>query len=137
MSLIIRDALPGDAPALTRLNSIAMGYGYPQEKTAQKLDMLIADCRNKLLVAETDGAVIGYVHLVDYDLLYNDSLKNIMGIAVDPAHQRKGVGKALLCAGEAAGVRLVSGESRTGAHAFYRSLGYQGNKFQLNLKKIF
>lgn len=141
---LIRDARLSDGPALTRLNETAMGYDYPLEKTEQRLAALITDPRNKLLVAEIDGAVVGYVHLVDYDLLYSDPLKNIMGIAVDSAYRRRGIGKALLDAAEAwaretgaAGVRLVSGESRTGAHAFYRSLGYQGNKMQLNLKKMF
>lgn len=87
---------------------------------------------------------MGYVHLADYDLLYADHMKNIMGIAVDPSCRRLGIGKKLLEAGEswaketgADGVRLVSGETRTGAHALYRSLGYEGNKMQLNLKKLF
>lgn len=49
---------------------------------------------------------------------------------------------ALLAVGEewarsvgAVAVRLVSGESRKGAHAFYQNLGYQGNKLQRNFKK--
>ncbi len=37
----------------------------------------------------------------------------------------------------AAGVRLPSGETRVGAHAFYRSLGYAGTNMQLNLRKMF
>lgn len=81
---------------------------------------------------------------MDYDLLNFGPLKNIMGIAVDPKYRRIGIGKALLETGEewardsgAEGVRLVSGEGRTEAHAFYRALGYDGNKMQLNLKKMF
>ena len=104
----------------------------------------LADGRNKIFVAELEGRVIGYVHLADYDVLYAPPMKNIMGIAVSPQYRRKGVGRVLLEAGEkwaaetgAAGVRLVSGESRTEAHAFYRSLGYQSPKRQINLKKVF
>lgn len=140
--VLIRDAVSGDAAALTRLNQIAMGYDYPEEKTAGKLEKLLNSGRDKILVAELDGQVVGYLHLVDYDVLYADHMKNIMGIAVDPERRRMGIGSALLEAGEAwakatgaDGVRLVSGESRVGAHAFYRSLGYAGNKMQLNLKK--
>ncbi len=142
MRFYIRDARPEDAPALTWLNKVAMGYEYPEDKTAEKLALLLNDGRNKILIAELEGSVVGYLHLVDYDVLYGEHLKNIMGIAVNPAYQRRGIGKSLLTAAEnwakkqgAAGIRLVSGESRTGAHAFYRSLGYQGNKMQLNLKK--
>ena len=67
---------------------------------------------------------------------------SMMGIAVSSACRRQGVGSALLAAGEewarsmgAVAVRLVSGESRKGAHAFYQSLGYRGNKLQRNFKK--
>lgn len=141
---IIRDAMASDATALTGLNTTAMGYDYPLEKTAKKLEALLNSGRDKILVAEQDGRLVGYLHLEDYDVLYNDHLNNIMGIAVDPSCRRQGIGKALLEAGEAwakeqgaEGIRLSSGESRVGAHAFYRALGYEGNKMQLNLKKLF
>lgn len=142
MAVNIRGANADDAGALTALNQTCMGYGYPMEKTAAKLKALLSSSRDKIFVAETEGRVVGYVHLADYDVLYADHMKNIMGIAVDPSCRRQGVGRALLEAGErwakesgAEGVRLVSGESRVGAHAFYRALGYTGNKMQLNLKK--
>ncbi|MCI9192306.1 GNAT family N-acetyltransferase [Acutalibacter muris] len=140
----IRDAAITDASALYRLNCVSMGYDHPEEKTAAQLEKLLDSGRDKLLVAEIDGQVVGYLHLVDYELLYAGPLKNVMGIAVDPEHRRMGIGKALLEAGEkwaresgAEGIRLVSGESRVGAHAFYRALGYEGSKMQLNLKKMF
>lgn len=143
-SYTVRKALASDAQALARLNAVAMGYEYPAEKTAAQLEALLGSGRDLILVAEMDGRAVGYLHLQDYDLLYSDHLKNIMGVAVDPACRRQGIGRALLEAGEAwarstgaAGVRLVSGESRKEAHAFYRSLGYEGSKMQLNLKKMF
>lgn len=144
MEVKIRPARLEDAAALTELNRDAMGYDYPGEKTKIQLEKLLSDGKNGIFVAETAGEVVGYVHLVDYDLLYSDHLKNIMGIAVRSDCRRMGIGKMLLTAAEewarasgAAGVRLVSGSTRTGAHAFYRSLGYEGNKMQLNLKKRF
>lgn len=140
--IIIRDAEEKDAAALTELNRLEMGYGYPEDMTGKKLSLLLKSGKDKILVAELDGQVVGYVHLNDYDVLYADHMKNIMGIAVSSSHRRCGIGAKLLTAAEdwaresgAAAVRLVSGESRTGAHAFYRSLGYEGNKKQLNLKK--
>lgn len=87
---------------------------------------------------------MGYVHACDYELLYAPPMKNIMGIAVLKAYKRRGIGRALLEEVEVwarktgcAGVRLVSGAAKTGAHAFYRQCGYSGNKMQLNLKKMF
>ena len=142
--MTVRDAVLRDAPSLYRLDCESMGYDYPEDKTAAQLEKLLSNGRDKILVAEIDGQVVGYLHLVDYDLLYAGHMKNIMGIAVDPEHRRMGIGRALLEAGEewakadgAEGIRLVSGESRVGAHAFYRALGYKGNKMQLNLKKMF
>ena len=49
--------------------------------------------------------VIGYAHLVDYDVLYAPSMKNIMGIAVSPQYRRKGVGRVLLETGGKVGRR--------------------------------
>lgn len=142
--MTIRDAVLEDAPALCRLDRVSMGYDYPEEKTAVQLGKLLHSGRDKILVAEIDEKVVGYLHLVDYELLYFGPMKNIMGIAVDPERRRMGIGKALLEAGEewaresgADGIRLVSGESRVGAHAFYRAVGYEGCKMQLNLKKMF
>lgn len=140
--IVIRSVAPEDSEAITRLNRESMGYDYPPKKTEEQLNKLLSDGRNGIFVAELEGCTVGYVHLCDYDLLYNGHMKNIMGVAVDPACRRMGIGSMLLAAGEkwaretgADAVRLVSGESRTGAHAFYRSLGYEGNKMQLNLKK--
>ncbi len=142
--IIIRDASPADAPALSLLNQQEMGYDYPSEKTRQKLERLLMGGHDKILVAELAGRVVGYVHLNDYDLLYAGHMKNVMGIAVSSDCRRRGIGARLLSEAEdwarasgASGVRLVSGETRTGAHAFYRSLGYEGTKRQLNLKKSF
>lgn len=141
-AVLIREALLADAPALARLNTVAMGYDYPEDRTAEKLAVILADSRAKILVAELAGRVAGYLHLEDYEVLYVNSMKNIMGIAVAPDCRRMGIGRQLLAAGEAwareqgaQAIRLVSGESRTDAHAFYRALGFAGNKMQLNLKK--
>lgn len=41
MRFYIRDARPEDAPALTWLNKVAMGYEYPEDKTAEKLALLL------------------------------------------------------------------------------------------------
>lgn len=67
-----------------------------------------------------------------------------MGIAVSSDFRKKGIGKMLLNEVEkwardtgAYGIRLVSGATRTGAHAFYSACGYIGNKEQKNFKKMF
>lgn len=143
MELILRNAMVSDARALAKLNREEMGYDFPVEETGKKLQASLENPEKKILVAETQGRVVGYVHLESYDVLYAPHMKNVMGIAVAGEFRRQGVGKALLTAGEtwaretgAVAVRLVSGDARKGAHAFYQSLGYTGNKLQRNFKKM-
>ena len=74
--------------------------------------------------------------------LYLDLLVNVMGIAVLADAQGRGAGRALMEHVEgwarergASGLRLVSGEARAGAHAFYERLGFVTTKKQLNYRK--
>lgn len=110
----IRLAQPSDAAAVCHLNRECMGYDYPLRATAQKLQNSLANGRCRIFVAELDGQVVGYVHAQDYDVLYFDHMKNILGIAVDPAFRRQGIGRALLNAVEEWGgnrVHALSGWS--------------------------
>lgn len=144
MSFLVREATASDAAAIWELNALEVGYQYPLEATIQKLDTLLNNKSNRIYVAVSEGLVAGYVHANDYDVIYAPHMKNIMGIAVSSSYRRQGIGRALLQQVEnwalptgAAGVRLVSGMTRTEAHKFYHSCGYTGDKGQLNLKKMF
>lgn len=138
----IRPAVLEDIPAIVLLNAQELGYDYPPEKAREQLSRLLSSAGHRILVAQLGEKIAGYVHAQDYLNLYAPPLKNIMGIAVSSDYRRQGIGRALLEAVEAwaretgaAGIRLVSGESRKGAHAFYRCCGYDGGKKQLNFKK--
>ena len=144
MTFQIREARETDAEEICRLNRDDLGYDYPPEKTGERLKLLLQSTKDKIFVAEAEGQIAGYVHACDYDTLYMPHLKDIMGIAVSGECRRQGVGHALLTAVErwaaetgAEGVRLVSGEARTGAHAFYRRCGYVFCKNQKNFRKMF
>lgn len=140
----IRAAQVSDAQAIAVLCRDEMGYDADVTLVAGQLVRCITATGDCVLVAETAGAVVGFIHACDYQLLYFPPMKNIMGIAVSAAHRHCGIGRALLDAVEqwakadgAAGVRLVSGVERTEAHVFYRACGYCGDKTQVNLKKLF
>lgn len=144
MNLQIRQCEISDAEAIYELNLKEMGYDYPKEKTEEKIKKLLKSDKDKILVALIDDIVVGYVHANDYDVIYAPHMKNIMGIAVSGHFKKKGIGRALLSAIEdwarknsAAGIRLVSGAMRTGAHEFYRHCGYVAEKQQINFKKLF
>lgn len=144
MNFIIRECRIADGRYIQKLNRRQMGYDFPVRETIIQLEKRLADPSQKIFVAEAEGCVLGYIHIRDYDTLYAPHMKNILGIAVAQQYQRNGIGRALLSAAEswaantgAAGVRLVSGESRKCAHKFYAGCGYNGGKKQINFKKMF
>ncbi len=143
MNFIIRNANPSDAEGIWKLNSEEMGYSYSLEATKAKLFKLLSSSSNRIFVAVADGLIVGYIHATAYELLFAPSMRNVMAIAVSSDYKRNGIGRALLVEVEkwavesgSTGVRLVSGETRTEAHEFYRRCGYVSNKKQLNFKKL-
>ena len=144
MEFEIREATISDVEGIYILNRDEMGYEFQIEQTKEKLIKLLSSGSDKIFVAVAENKVVGYVHANDYDVIYAPHMKDIMGIAVAKDYKHNGIGTALLHAVEnwakqtsASGVRLVSGESRIGAHEFYRHCGYAGEKRQINFKKIF
>jgi GNAT superfamily N-acetyltransferase len=142
--MTIRECEVSDYERIYHLNKTALGYDYDPEKTKGRLAAILARKTDKIFVACVDGVVAGYVHAIDYECVYTDSLKNIMAIAVDEEYRCRGVGRALVTAVEdwarecgAQGVRLVSSMFREGAHAFYLRCGYHVRKTYKNFVKYF
>ena len=92
MNYTIREAVLSDAEAIRMLNCTEMGYPFPPEATMDKLEKLLRRGCDKIYVASVDGAVVGYVHANDYDVIYAPHMKNIMGIAVAQEHKHRGIG---------------------------------------------
>lgn len=140
----IRECILSDANDIYLLNKEEMGYDFSLEQTKEKLNKLLMSTQDRIFVAVINQHIVGYVHACDYDVIYMDHLKNIMGIAVSQQYQHRGIGKQLLEEVEkwaiktgASGVRLVSSESRKGAHVFYQHCGYETTKKQLRFMKKF
>lgn len=143
MEITVRTARPDDFESIARLNHEELHYDFPPLETYQRLVELLHRKSHLVVVAEADGVVVGYLHACDYDLIYADPLKNVMGIAVSERFRHRGAGSLLLKAVEqwaertgAAGVRIASGEERQGAHAFYRACGYLDKKRKISFEKI-
>lgn len=141
MDLEIRTVCMADAQAISLLCSEEMGYPCDAALVETKLQQLDSR-REAVFAAFLEEAAVGYIHIEKYDVLYFETMANILGLAVSSQHQRKGVGSTLIQAAEAwaldRGIRLMrlnSGSTRTGAHAFYRRLGYQDEKTQLRFTK--
>lgn len=141
----IRPAQLEDAAALQKLASQELGYDYPLEACQERLQALLADVQQILLVAcsqEAPKQVFGIVHASYYYSFYGDPAYNVMALAVDQAYQHQGIGRLLMQDLESQAiskgihhVRLNSANHRTGAHAFYESIGYDCYKTQKAFSK--
>ena len=139
----IRNAEFSDAEDIYYINKSSLGYDCDLDKQRENLKAVLNDKTQVIFVADIGDKVVGYIHLTSYDVIYTDTYKNCLGLAVDNDYKRMGVGSALLKQGEkwakengAVGIRLCSGIERENAHKFYLSQGYIENKLQKNLKKI-
>ena len=141
---IVRQAIISNAEDIYNINKTSLGYDYDLDKQRNNLEAVLNDKTQVIFVAVLGNKVVGYIHLSSYDVIYADTYKNCLGLAVDNDYKRMGIGSALLKQGEmwakengAVGIRLCSGIERENAHKFYKSQGYIENKLQKNLKKVF
>jgi phosphinothricin acetyltransferase len=102
-AVIVRLAAPADIPAITRIYRHSVEYGTasfelepPDEAEMSRRLRTLLDGGFPYLVAEIGDAVAGYAYAGPYRprRAYRFSVED--SIYIDPAAQRKGVGRALL-----------------------------------------
>ena len=130
MDIKIRKVEISDAEAVRDISAEGLGYSCDLALVQKKIAGL-NEAREAVFVAESDSGVLGYIHVERYDVLYFETMANILGLSVFKAYHKMGVGKALLFAAEDWArqnnikmMRLNSGINRTDAHGFYEHLGY-------------
>ena len=138
---IIRKIELKDAGGLCKICSEEMGYECAPALVKSKIEKLDSK-REAVFVAEEESQLLGFIHVERYDVLYFESMANILGLAVKKDFQKQGLGKALLLAAENWAqengiylMRLNSGINRTDAHGFYEHLGYVSEKEQKRFVK--
>lgn len=121
-----------------------LGYVYPIEKIKERINYIIENTKDIILIAEKSKEILGYIHGRSYELLYCDPLIDILGFVVKKNFRNNGVGTLLISELEILvknkgykGIRLVSGDDRENAHKFYIKHGYNNKKDQKNFIKIF
>jgi L-amino acid N-acyltransferase YncA len=99
----IRPATPADVPAITRIYAQSVRTGTasfeldpPTEEEMTRRMRVLLDGGFPYLVAEIDGALAGYAYAGPYRTrpAYRFTVED--SIYIDPAAQRRGVGRALL-----------------------------------------
>ena len=113
-----------------------LGYLYEEEKVRKKIKYIIENKKDIILVAYINNNIIGYIHGSEYELLYSDSLINILGFVVKESYRKNGV-EEIAIEKKYSGIRLVSGIDREDAHRFYERNGYIYRKEQKNFIKLF
>ena len=135
----MREAALADLEALLGLYEQLTGpldepVPHPLPDPRAAIEQIVADPARSLLVAELDGELVGTL-----DVLIAPNLTHharpwalVENVVVAARARRRGAGRALMLRAIAlareAGcykVNLISGNVRTGAHDFYRSLGFE------------
>lgn len=141
--MLIRPTTEADLPALCELCA-QLGYrGDPAD-----IAMRFADLRGRpdraLMVAEEDGAVLGFADTAVRRHLAGPAMAELESLVVLDIARGKGVGAKLVAAVEAwardhnmAGVNLGSRVARKDAHRFYEREGYIRVKEQAIYRKMF
>ena len=131
---MIREAAASDAAALAAL-STQLGYPAKPEEAAERLSTL-GDA-GAVLVAEEDGAVLGWIHVCGIRFFQSPPFAEIGGLVVDEAARGRGVGKLLVQAAVRwaaeqgyARLRVRSNVVREDAHRFYEREGFRRVKTQ-------
>ena len=137
--VVVRDAAADDLSDLLRLcQQLAQDRGSALPVGADDATPLLAAIATQpgrhLLVAEVGGKIVGTADLLMVPNLTHSGAPwaVVENVVVDKEVRRRGVGRALIddlirrCA--TAGcykVQLLSNKSRTDAHEFYRSVGFE------------
>jgi N-acetylglutamate synthase-like GNAT family acetyltransferase len=138
----IRDAEMRD---LERVAELATELGYPTTAVQMepRLARMLASVRDRVLVAEMDGHVAGWIHIKLEDALESDTYGEIRGLIVGDGFRSRGIGLELMRAGEAwlrelgiARLRVRSNVIRVDAHRFYEREGFRKVKQSFVLEKL-
>jgi ribosomal protein S18 acetylase RimI-like enzyme len=128
-AVVLRDAAPADVPRLKALAKAAYGgyverLGGPPRPMVDDYSAVIRE--HRVTVAERDGEIVGMVVLA-----VGDEGFLVDNVAVEPAHQGSGVGRALLEHAEGAArqagcdsIYLFTHEKMTENLALYSRVGY-------------
>lgn len=141
MTVTIREISANDATDICTICGEDLGYPCDLSLVRAKIKNIGAD-REAVFVALADDVAAGFIHVEKYDVLYFETMANILGLAVKAEYRNNGIGKMLMNAAEKwaldnniRSMRLNSGISRTNAHEFYRHLGYDSEKGQMRFVK--
>lgn len=140
-SAIIRPATLADSDRIAVLSG-QLGYPTAAEQTRERLDIILGDPDQAVLVAEQGGEVAGWLHVFIRQTLDAERQAEIAGLIVDDRFRGATLGRQLVARAEAwalgrgvGGMRVRSRVTRERAHKFYLGLGFETVKDQRVFQK--
>ncbi|MCO5967965.1 GNAT family N-acetyltransferase [Actinoallomurus soli] len=132
MDVLIREASAVDAPVIAELVT-QLGYPSTVEQTADRIARWRKDPLSRVVVATLDDHVVGVLAFHAIPFFERDGRRGrVVSLVVDAEARGHGVGARLMSFIEAEARRLgcedlelTSSRYRTGAHAFYKHLGFE------------
>lgn len=117
---------------------------FYEDKVQKRIELILKDTKDIIFVYEINGEVVGYIHGSPYELLFSESLINVLGFIVNEKYRNMMIGTNLIDKlecwakdNEYSGIKLLTHPSRTDAHRFYEAHGYFYTKDQKNYMKLF
>ena len=143
---MFREINIADAPEVAGICKAALGYDVDVENVKKQIEKLTNNKNQHIIIGYEDKntrKIIGFVHAHVYESFYSDLGLNILGLAVNPDFQGRGIGKKLMNKLEQYSVdnkisfiRLNSAMKREEAHKFYEHIGYTCDKVQKRFIKV-
>ena len=143
---MFREINTADASEVAEICKLALGYDINVESVKRQIAKLTNDKNQHIIIGYEDKETrksIGFIHAQRYESFYSDLGLNILGLAVNPDFQGRGIGKKLMNKLEDYSVdnnisfiRLNSAMKREEAHKFYEHIGYTCDKVQKRFIKV-
>ena len=144
---MFREINIADTAEVAEICKSALGYDINVESVKRQIEKLTNDKNQHIIIGYEDEKtrkIIGFVHAQMYESFYSDLGLNILGLAVNPDFQGRGIGRKLMNKLEQYAVenrisfiRLNSAMKREEAHKFYEHIGYSCDKVQKRFIKVF
>ena len=136
-----------DTQEIAEICKAELGYDVDVENVKKQIEKLTNDKNQHIIIGyedETTRKIIGFVHAQMYESFYSDLGLNILGLAVNPDFQGRGIGRKLIekleqyaVENSISFIRLNSALKREEAHKFYEHIGYTCDKVQKRFIKEF
>lgn len=128
--MIIRKALSCDVTDILELTG-QLGYDVDKDSFRTVLDTILERSDHAVFVADDNGRVVAYIHVLVKELLITADTVEIGELIVHEEYHQKGIGRQLVeiaekWACETGFKKVIVGSSnkRTISHLFYQQIGF-------------